>query len=84
MDLAPGSSSPSTHSMYQHAHPPDCGWDCIAAALLDLRLTWRTTVVAVALASSSNGPTHKQASIRTNPTINESVKHLKLQTQTQL
>ena len=25
--------------MYQHAHPPDCGWDCVAAALLDLRLT---------------------------------------------
>ena len=25
--------------MYQHAHPPDCGWECIAAALLDLRLT---------------------------------------------
>ena len=25
--------------MYQHAHPPNCGWDCVAAALLDLRLT---------------------------------------------
>ena len=25
--------------MYQHALPPDCGWDCVAAALLDLRLT---------------------------------------------
>ena len=25
--------------MYQHAHPPNCGWDCVAVALLDLRLT---------------------------------------------
>ena len=25
--------------MYQHAHPPDCGWDCVAVALLDLMLT---------------------------------------------
>ena len=25
--------------MYQHAHPPDCGWDCVAATLLDLMLT---------------------------------------------
>ena len=25
--------------MYQHAHPPNCGWDCVAAALLDLMLT---------------------------------------------
>ena len=25
--------------MYQHAHPLDCGWDCVAAALLDLMLT---------------------------------------------
>ena len=31
-------SSSQVHSMYQHAHPPDCGWDCVAAALLDLRL----------------------------------------------
>ena len=45
---------------------------------------WRTTVAAVAIASSFKGPTHKQASIRTNPTINESVKHLTQQTQTQL
>ena len=29
-------SSSQVHSMYQHAHPPDCGWDCVAAALLDL------------------------------------------------
>ena len=29
------------HNMYQHqhAHPPDSGCDCVAAALLDLRLT---------------------------------------------
>ena len=25
--------------MYQHAHPPNCGWDCVAIALLDLMLT---------------------------------------------
>ena len=46
-----------------------------------MRQQWRTTTAAVATASSFNGPTHKQASIRTNPNINESMKHLKLQTQ---
>ena len=25
--------------MYQHAHPLDCGWDCVATTLLDLMLT---------------------------------------------
>ena len=25
--------------MYQNAHLLDCGWDCVATALLDLRLT---------------------------------------------
>ena len=25
--------------MYQHAHPLDYGWECVAAALLDLILT---------------------------------------------
>ena len=44
------------------------------------RQQWQTTVAAVATASF-NGPTHKQASIGTNPNINESMKHLKLQTQ---
>ena len=45
-----------------------------------MRQQWQTTAAAVATASF-NGPTHKQASIRTNPNINESMKHLKLQTQ---
>ena len=46
-----------------------------------MRQQWQTTAAAVATASSFNGPTHKQACIRTNPNINESMKHLKLQTQ---
>ena len=41
----------------------------------------KTTTAAVATASSFKGPTHRQACIRTNSNINESMKHLKLQTQ---
>ena len=46
-----------------------------------MRQQWQTAAAAVATASSFNGPTYKQASIRTNPNINESMKYLKLQTQ---
>ena len=45
-----------------------------------MRQQQQTTAAAVATASF-NGPTHKQASIMTNPNINESMKHLKLKTQ---
>ena len=60
--------------MYQHAHPPDCGWDCVATALLDLMLT--STMSSYLVEESVSIPGKAAAIFRNSQTMPDKNKKL--------
>ena len=60
--------------MYQHAHPPNCGWDCVAAALLDLMLT--STMSSCLVEESVSIPGKAAAIFRNSQTMPDKNKKL--------